>query len=288
MAEMATQSYDVLEKRVRAELANGRLVLPSLPEIVSRINQAVRDPDAGMNDVARIIQADPVFTARLIQIANSPSYRTGGQIDSCVMAVMRLGLEVTRNIVTCLALHNVFDAASRRYRTIVQGIWRRSTHVGAISFVLGQISNGIDENKAMLGGLVHDIGYLPLLHYAQELELQVDSEFIRNPNVHRLSGEVGYQVLCNWHFHDELVHVPQGVVAWAEQGDQDLGYTDVVIVAKAHDAIMSSRREEYPPLLELPSFHKMSLKQMGPAASLEVIDSAREEILRLSRILLGS
>ncbi len=280
------EQYSELIQRVREELACGCLVVPSLPEIVNRINQVVRDADKGPNDVARIIQIDPAFTARVIQIANSPGYHTGGEIESCVMAVMRLGLEVTRNIVMCLALHNVFDA-SRHYRNIAQGIWRRSTYVGAISFVLGEVTPGIDANKAMLGGLVHEIGYLPLLHYASELGLELTSEFTLAAPIQALSGEVGQQILRDWHFPEEVVSIPEGVAHWQQVKGGNVDYTDVVIVAKAHDAIMSARAGNLPPLIELPSFHKMSLKQLGPAASLELIENARSEIQRMAKTLLG-
>src|SRR5699024_8412364 len=49
------------------DLMQDRLELPSMPDIALRVRQAVNDPDAGATEVARIIQADPVVAARIIQ-----------------------------------------------------------------------------------------------------------------------------------------------------------------------------------------------------------------------------
>ena len=49
--------------------------IPSLPEVVIRINTAIENPDIGIVEVAKLIQLDPALAARLLKIANSPLYR---------------------------------------------------------------------------------------------------------------------------------------------------------------------------------------------------------------------
>ncbi len=281
------KDQDRLIETVQYALANGHLEVPSLPEIVSRINHAVMDPGLGMDEVSRLIQADAAMAGRIIQICNSPGYQAGVEIDSCVSAVMRLGLKVTRDIVTCLALHNVFNGSSRQYRSLVQTIWRRSAYVGAISFVLGKLIPGLDENKAMLAGLTYDIGYLPVFHYAHELGLDLDMPFLESLRMIKLVAEVGEAVLQRWKLPPEIHAIPRSARDWLRESDANTDYVDIVIVARAHDCLLEKRRCDMPPMLEMPAFAKMSLSELGPDASLEVIDAARHDIKRMVSTLMA-
>lgn len=58
--------------KIKTEYDAGRLLLPSLPEIVVRVRQAVNNDDVNPGDVVKLIQLDPSLTARLVQIANPP------------------------------------------------------------------------------------------------------------------------------------------------------------------------------------------------------------------------
>ena len=69
-------SCQALISKIKSEHEAGRLVLPSLPEIVVRVRQAVNNNDVNLGDVVKLIQLDPSLTARLVQIANSPLYRS--------------------------------------------------------------------------------------------------------------------------------------------------------------------------------------------------------------------
>ena len=276
-----------LTSRIHQDLIAGTLIVPSLPEIVTRINQAINDPKKGLSQVSRIIQADPAIAGRLIQICNSPSYRRGGAIDNCVTAVMQLGLEVTRNIITCLALHNVFNASTRHTRSLLQDIWRRSAYIGAISYLLGKMIPGLEENKAMLAGLIHDIGFLPVFHYANELDLALDKNIFKNEEIVQLSGQVGRAILLAWKFPDEILDVPVHAHSWLRDAGQDTDYADVVIVARAHECLLEKRDCQMPPILDIPAFKNMSLSSLGPDASLELITAAREDIQHMVAALMS-
>ena len=80
-------SCQALISKIKSELEAGRLVLPSLPEIVVRVRQAVNNDEVGLGDIVKLIQLDPSLTARLVQIANSPLYRRPQPVENCLMAV---------------------------------------------------------------------------------------------------------------------------------------------------------------------------------------------------------
>jgi len=51
------------------------LEIPSLPEVVIRLRKAIEN-DVGIADAVKIIQLDPVISAKLIEVANCPLYVT--------------------------------------------------------------------------------------------------------------------------------------------------------------------------------------------------------------------
>ena len=120
------------------ESLNDRLELPSLPDLALNVRKAVNDPDCDAQTVARLVQLDVSLTARLIQIANGPFYRGMDPINTCANAVMRMGLNTTRDIVTSLSLKNIFQSSDPRLSVRLRTLWVHSTRVAAISSVLAR------------------------------------------------------------------------------------------------------------------------------------------------------
>ena len=277
-----------ISSHILAEFDAGRLIVPSLPEVISRIREAIRDERKGTRQVAKLIQLDPGLTARLVQIANSPSYRSYFPIDSCQMAVTRLGLKLTRNLVTCLVMHNIFNIKSPLIYKRVQNLWRHSCHVAAICFVLAELHKGqLEPEKALLAGLVHDIGVLPVLHYVMAYPDIMENESELDKLIGQLRGTLGRKILEKWNFSHDLVEVPEEAEQWMRESPGTVDYVDLVIIAQVHSFFGTAHAETVPPLAELPAFGKMTISKLGPDASIELLHGAKEEIRKMVNVLLN-
>lgn len=279
------ESCRELISKIQAEHEAGRLVLPSLPEIVVRVRQAVNDDDVNLGNVIKMIQVDPSLTARLVQIANSPLYRSRQPVENCLMAVNRLGLTTTRDLVTCLVLNNVFNAESKLLRVKVQKLWQHSCHVAAIASTIAKVTPNLHEDTALLAGLLHDIGVLPILHYAADFPEILDSEEKLNFVIQELRGPLGQQILKEWNFDSALSDVSAEAENWLRDSDKAADYVDVVIVAQIHSYFGSEENANLPPLLSTPAFLKLGLSKMGPDASLEVLYEADQGIRDIMSML---
>ncbi len=283
-----SSQLEKISSHILSEYDAGRLVVPSLPEVIGRIRESVRDENKGTRQVAKLIQLDPGLTARLIQIANSPGYRNYFPIDSCQMAVTRLGLKMTRNLVTCLVMHNVFNIKSKLLHQRLRNLWRHSCQVAAISFVLAQLHKGrLEPEKALLAGLVHDIGVLPVLHYAVDYPELLANESELDEIISTLRGTLGHKILEKWNFNPDLIGVPEGAEEWLRDSAGPVDYVDLVIVAQVHSYFGGRQGGQIPPLVELPAFNKMTIAQLGPDASVELLHGAQEEIRKMMDILLS-
>lgn len=202
-------SCQALISKIKSEHEAGRLVLPSLPEIVIRVRQAVNNDDVNLGDIVKLIQLDPSLIARLVQIANSPLYRSRQPVENCLMAVNRLGIKTTRDLVTCLVLNNMFNTKSALLHSKVQALWQHSSHVAAVASTIAKITPNLHEDTALLGGLLHYIGVLPILHYAVEFPDIIGSEEKLNYVIQELRGPLGRKILEKWNFDAVLSDVSE-------------------------------------------------------------------------------
>ena len=71
--------------------------------------ELIDDPNSGINDVAQVIQTDPVLSGRLIQLANSV-YFSGRSftVTSLPRAIGRLGLKMALDIAYSVELPKLF------------------------------------------------------------------------------------------------------------------------------------------------------------------------------------
>jgi len=73
--------------------------LPPLPESVMEIEKVYNDPDSTFNDMAKILEKDPLLTADILKAANSPLYGFSREINAINQAVGLFGMGTVRGFV---------------------------------------------------------------------------------------------------------------------------------------------------------------------------------------------
>ncbi|HEC29822.1 MAG TPA: HDOD domain-containing protein [Gammaproteobacteria bacterium] len=273
-----------LVDRIQEDYRSGKLQVPSLPEVAIKVNKYIGDPDANIASMAKVIQMDPALAAKLIQVANSAMYGGHGNAEDCRSAIARLGMTTTRNLVMSFALGNSFQIGSAIVRDIARATWSKSSDVAAISYILAKVTVGIIPDKALLAGLVHNIGAIPILRYSAEFpDLKKDRELITRL-IDRLSRKLGSLVLKQWSFDDELVNIPTQVYNHNYDPGKDVSYQDIVIMAHVHSQF-GKEGQAVPNLGDIASFRKLPIFQTGPDASIELLYEAREEVNMLTDML---
>jgi HD-like signal output (HDOD) protein len=189
------------------DLENGTLVLPTLPEVALKVRDVVDDPDATAGALADIISTDAALAARLLKVANSALYRGRVEIDSVKMAVARLGLNMVRNLVTSLVMEQMFQPTTNRLDKRLRELWEHSTQVSATAQVLASKQAGIQPDEAMLAGLIHNIGILPILMKAEETPELLQNNAVLDAVIDELYPRISETILKNWEFADRFVQV---------------------------------------------------------------------------------
>ena len=198
---------DVFVNELIQDLESGNLQLPTLPEVALRVRDVVDDENASANQIAEIIAQDAALSARLLQVANSPLYRGRQEIDRLSMVVSRLGNKLVRNLVTSQVMKQMFQATNDMVDKRLRAVWEHSVQVAAIARVLAANTPGVMPDQAMLAGLLHDIGTLPILYRAEERDELLDTPGLLDELIMRLHTRIGGAILKHWKFPDMLVAV---------------------------------------------------------------------------------
>lgn len=272
---------------IRHDVDTDKLIVPSLPDIAIKVRAAVQHPDANTVSVATLVQTDPPLAARLIQVANSPLYRGMSAITNCRVAVSRLGLKVTQDLVIGCSLQQLFESDSTELKTLMTAIWKQSTYVGAISAVIARFSPHLDVDRALFVGLMHNIGTLPILEYGKKyLQLVADVDFFQSI-MKEMMPRVGALVMRRWQFDAEMEQAIQNSQDWLRDSDKKADYCDVILLAQLYSFIGTEQAVDYPAFDEIPAFKKLRLSRMGEAMTVRVLNEARADIEDIQRLLQG-
>lgn len=192
----------------RVDVADQLTKMPAQPFAAMLILRLVDDPDASPAQLARLVEMDPVLSARVMRLANSPANlgdRVG--VNSVARAVILLGFSAVRAIAaaaaSCLLVDDV-DLGPSDY-------WAHSVTVAVASSVAAEFL-GVAQNEAFSAGLLHDIGSA-LLHRADpagydELIAGVDPGQVEESerSVFGVThSEAGAEALARWNFPNSFV-----------------------------------------------------------------------------------
>lgn len=267
---------DLLEY-ILTEIRANRLVLPTLPDVALQVRQTLSKGDVSANQIADIIAIDTALSARLIRIANSPLYRGRQQIEKLQVAVARLGNNTVRTLVTSLVMQQVFKPGTKSLEQNFRAIWEQSVNVSAIARALAGHSKLLDPDQAMLAGLIHQIGKLPILILASRTEGLLDDQKRFDWMLENLHPLIGKMIMDAWDFPLSLRPVASEYRNFERDASPTADYVDVVQVAYIQNLIDSKAGYDGFDFRNVPAFAKLGLT---PDIEVLEIQGIPEEIAR--------
>lgn len=264
------------------ELKHNRLVLPTLPEVAFKVREVVEDEHATSTQIAGVIVTDPALTTRLLKVVNSPLYRGSTQIDNVQRAITRLGRNIVRNLVISLVIKQLFESKSRLTEHRFKELWEHSTQVASISHVLAAQYTRLDPEQAMLAGLIHDLGVLPILVYVEKNpELIKDSKLL-DKLIFSLHPRIGSAVLQAWKFAPEMVAVVRDHEDLSRFSGPEIDYVDIVIVANLQSYIGTDHLSAQVNFEEVPAYAKLGL---GTEVNIIAMEGTAESVEAVRQML---
>ena len=249
---------DKVQQELMLAIENDQLVLPTLPEVALRVREAAEDPNVSIPMLAKVIGNDTALTARIIKVVNSPLLRTSREIDDLQMAINRLGINYTANLATGLAMEQMFQATTDVVDRKMREVWNKSTEIAAISHVLCRNFTRLPADQATLAGLVHQIGVLPILTYAEEHNSLLSDSISLNHVIDRIHPMIGEKILRAWEFPETIALVPGHHLDFTrDSGSVD--YVDIVQVATLQSYAGTAHPFTQLDWASIPAFAKLGL-----------------------------
>lgn len=227
MTEKAEQFFSDLKQAVESD----QIILPTLPEVALKIREAVENENTSAQQIADTLTQDASLSARLIQVSNSPLYRSRNPIEDLQMAVTRLGIRMVRDLVISLAMKQIYQATSDVLDEHFRRSWNTAVEVAAICRMLATTVPGINPEQALLAGLIHNIGTLPILVKAEDDDDLFNNSEALGQVIDELQSRVGALILETWNFGDAMTDVVKHAhdFTYDHEGGADL--VDLVQIA---------------------------------------------------------
>ena len=273
-----------LFKQLRLAFKHRKLELPALPEAALKIRQVINNAEVGSTEIIQIVQSDPVLSARLVMVANSPLYGTWREIKTVRDAVRRLGLETTKNLAFGMSVKQLFSAKTQLIKNLVQDLYHESIGIAAIAFVITQYrADSLNAEQALLCGLVQNLGLLPILKYIDEHPSMMQTPEMLGETTDKLKLQVTAMLFDEWHFDPIFIDVVEQSENWQRDSGETIDYCDVLIAARL---LYRQQQDRLPvdSLHGLPVIEKLQLFEFDDDGQF-FMDKAEQEIEDMQQLL---
>ncbi|WP_338514415.1 HDOD domain-containing protein [Pseudomonas poae] len=264
---------DKVQQALVKAIDNDDLVLPTLPEVALNIRQAAENPDISISHLSKVIGRDTALSARLIKVVNSPLLRATQEVTNLHTAITRLGTNYSSNLAIGLVMEQIFHARSEVVEQKMRDVWRRSLEVAGVSYALCRSHSQLKPDQAALGGLVHQIGVLPILTYAEDHYQLLSDPVSLNHVIDSIHPILGDKLLSVWDFPEMLAKLP-GQYLNLERDSARLDYIDIVQAAVLYCHHGTDHPLANVPVADVPSIIKLRIDSDSEALRAQ-LDEAR-------------
>jgi HD-like signal output (HDOD) protein len=192
--------------------------LPAMPVIAQKLMALKLDSDEGEREMMLLISQDPMISAKIIGLANSPLLGTTRKIAAVKDAAMLLGLTRVKSVATGIAVMSLVSKPIGRFDP--QELWLHNMGVafGMLPVVRAMPArNRPQDDQIFLAGMLHDIGYLALAHLDTQRSDDLHTRFVIEPDrpaieverelLEMTHDELGAELAKHWNLPNEVVAV---------------------------------------------------------------------------------
>jgi HD-like signal output (HDOD) protein len=214
-------TFKILED-IAKDLSGDEITFPTFLDITFQVRTALKDPNLSVEQLAKLVGAEPLMSAKIIRMANSVALNPSGrEIADVKSAIIRVGMEAVRTVSFAVAMEQLLKSKQMQpFEDLSQKLWEHTSHVAALCRVLARKMAKINGDEAMFAGLVHDIGVFYLMSRASNFP-----EFVADKvEMHGL--------LVSW--HDNIGHAllsalgqPESVLLAVQEHETDRPVPDI-------------------------------------------------------------
>ena len=112
--------------KIIQDFSAGKITPPVMPQVVRDVQSVIKRTDSTAEDVAAVIERDPVISLQLLSVSNSPVYRGIQEIRNVKEAIPRMGLKETLNLIIAIANKSMYETDQVQFRILMDKLWVHS------------------------------------------------------------------------------------------------------------------------------------------------------------------
>jgi HD-like signal output (HDOD) protein len=273
-------------KGLAAELSAGQVELPSVPDIVVSLQQALSDDNVTNDTIVRVIGSEPMLAGRLLTMANSVALNTSGRkIADLPTAVARVGFNIVRSAALSFAVEQLRKASEYRHlEKQLDLLWKDSVQIAALCHVIARRFSSLNGDTALLAGLMHNVGRIYILTRASKYPTLTADPLTFNSIVRDWHANVAKALLENWKVADEIVDAVAGYEDLDREARGPVTLTDVLSLAMLVERNRNGSEMNLPDDTLIKGLKRMQLQVRDCHT---VLDESAEEIAALKSALGG-
>jgi putative nucleotidyltransferase with HDIG domain len=271
--------------------------LPTLPSYVLDLNALLSSASVDLKKVGKVIRTDPSLSAQILRLCNSALFGLRRRVISIEQAAVLLGTERLRTLVlTCSVMQ---FAGKKLPQAQLLAFWQHSFLSALLSERIARHVDYFEKEQAYLGGLLHDIGQLPMWMLVIEEQAKqrpappadwVDNVVIEREYFGMDHCKVGRWMAVAWNFMPSFVdvfeshHAPEraqhdpylvGIVAAADQ------FLQTQVEAAAHPPESPAAAETHSSEPEGPTFLQKCLPLIAESERNALMEMLQTEYIHL-------
>ncbi|AGG89532.1 putative signal transduction protein [Rhodanobacter denitrificans] len=150
--------------------------LPRLPTVLPQLLRALKNDNAGGGELARLIGRDPLMVGEVMRVTGSVHYRAAQPITSLQQAVVLLGQDGLRRVLTQHVMKPILQAHAGAFgHAAGERLWHHAERCAHACAWLGR-NNRCDAFEAYLAGIVCHAGDGAVIRLLDRIGPAADAE----------------------------------------------------------------------------------------------------------------
>lgn len=252
--------------------------LPTLPGIITKLNTLAENEKSSVQEMARLVSSDQVLSARILRLANSPSYGFY-RVATISNAMILLGVDVVKSLVLSSSIFEIMENSAL-------GLWEHSLGAGVAANIIAKRICLPDCEEIATAALLHDIGKVIVrLKLQDEYDVLLGKTAESGRPLHELEremfgadhAEVGGWLGKNWFLPEKLVipitcHHNVAAASSHQVKTAVVHFADVLIKASG----FGSSGDPFVPVIQPLAWNKLGMTEPLLA---EIVDELEEKLV---------
>lgn len=174
--------------------------LPRLPTVLPQLLRTLKSDTAAGGELARLVGRDPLMVGEVMRVTSSVYYRSAQPVSSLQQAVVLLGQDGLRRVITQHAMKPILQANAGALGHAGEYLWDHAERCAHVCAWLGKQQGG-DNFEAYLAGIVCHTGTGAVVRLLAQLladapAMSMDASFIHACAA--LAARLSHQAAQHW------------------------------------------------------------------------------------------